>query len=106
MIELSSRPAAATRRPWRRACRPLAQPQYPSLFPAPRQRWVDDLSLSPDELAAIAAPVLLIHGAQTASCRSRDGALALLDALPDARAHSSAAPATPRRSNAPTSSTD
>ena len=40
----------------------LAQPHYAALFPAPRQRWVDDLSLSSDELAAITAPVLLIHG--------------------------------------------
>src|SRR4051794_8527113 len=42
----------------------LAQPWYPELFPAPRQRWVDDLALTPAELEAIAAPVLLVHGAQ------------------------------------------
>jgi pimeloyl-ACP methyl ester carboxylesterase len=65
----------------------LAQPQYPTLFPAPRQRWVDDLSLSPDELAAITAPVLLIHGTRDRVVPPRDGALALLDALPDVQAH-------------------
>jgi pimeloyl-ACP methyl ester carboxylesterase len=65
----------------------LAQPQYPTLFPAPRQRWVDDLSLQPDELAAIRVPVLLIHGTRDRVVPVRDGALALLDALPDARAH-------------------
>ena len=65
----------------------LAQPHYRSLFPAPRQRWVDDLSLSTGELAAITAPVLLIHGARDRIVPVRDGALALLDALPDARAH-------------------
>jgi pimeloyl-ACP methyl ester carboxylesterase len=65
----------------------LAQPEYPSLFPTPRQRWVDDLSLTHDELAAIAVPVLLIHGAQDRIVPLRDGALALLDVLPDVRAH-------------------
>jgi pimeloyl-ACP methyl ester carboxylesterase len=65
----------------------LAQPQYPSLFPAPRQRWVDDLSLTREELAAIAVPVLLVHGAQDRVVPLADGALALLHLLPDVRAH-------------------
>jgi pimeloyl-ACP methyl ester carboxylesterase len=65
----------------------LAQPHYPSLFPAPRQRWVDDLSLSRDELAAIAVPVLLVHGAQDRIVPLAEGALALLQLLPDVRAH-------------------
>src|SRR5690349_21155418 len=34
------------------------------LFPPPRARWVDDLTLSPATLAAVRAPVLLVHGAQ------------------------------------------
>ena len=35
------------RRPWRRACRPRSRSRgTASLFPAPRQRWVDELSLS------------------------------------------------------------
>jgi 2-hydroxymuconate-semialdehyde hydrolase len=65
----------------------LAQPHYPELFPAPRQRWVDDLSLSRDELAAIAVPVLLVHGAQDRIVPLADSALALLQLLPDVRAH-------------------
>jgi pimeloyl-ACP methyl ester carboxylesterase len=65
----------------------LAQPGYGTLFGAPRQRWVDDLSLSADELASIGVPVLLIHGTRDRVVPVRDGALALLDALPDARAH-------------------
>jgi len=65
----------------------LAQPHYPSLFPAPRQRWVDDLSLSSDELAAISVPVLLVHGAQDRIVPLAGGALALLQLLPDVRAH-------------------
>jgi pimeloyl-ACP methyl ester carboxylesterase len=64
-----------------------AQPWYPELFPAPRQRWVDDLSLTPDELSAISAPVLLVHGAQDRIVPLRDGFLPLLEALPDVRGH-------------------
>jgi pimeloyl-ACP methyl ester carboxylesterase len=65
----------------------LAQPWYPELFPAPRQRWVDDLSLTREELAGISAPVLLVHGAQDRVVPLRDGFLPLLEALPDVRGH-------------------
>jgi pimeloyl-ACP methyl ester carboxylesterase len=64
-----------------------AQPWYRELFPAPRQRWVDDLSLTPDELAAISAPVLLVHGAQDRIVPLRDSFLGLIEALPDVRGH-------------------
>lgn len=65
----------------------LAQPWYAELFPAPRQRWVDDLSLTPEELAGIPAPVLLVHGAQDRIVPLRDGFLPLLERLPDVRGH-------------------
>jgi pimeloyl-ACP methyl ester carboxylesterase len=64
-----------------------AQPWYRELFPAPRQRWVDDLSLSEEELASISAPVLLIHGAQDRIVPLRDSFLGLVGALPDVRGH-------------------
>jgi pimeloyl-ACP methyl ester carboxylesterase len=64
-----------------------AQPWYGELFPAPRQRWVDDLSLTPAELASITAPVLLVHGAQDRIVPLRDSFLGLIEALPDARGH-------------------
>jgi pimeloyl-ACP methyl ester carboxylesterase len=70
-----------------RAAGMAAQPWYRELFPAPRQRWVDDLSLSSAELASIAAPVLLIHGAQDRIVPLRDSFLELLGALPDVRGH-------------------
>jgi 2-hydroxymuconate-semialdehyde hydrolase len=62
-----------------------AQPWYPELFPAPRQRWVDDLSLTREELAGISVPVLLVHGAQDRVVPLRDGFLPLLELLPDVR---------------------
>ena len=65
----------------------LAQPWYGDLFPAPRQRWVDDLSLTREELARISAPVLLVHGAEDRIVPVRDGFLPLLEALPDVRGH-------------------
>jgi 2-hydroxymuconate-semialdehyde hydrolase len=65
----------------------LAQPWYPELFPAPRQRWVDDLSLAREELANISAPVLLVHGAQDRVVPLRDSFLPLLELLPDVRGH-------------------
>jgi 2-hydroxymuconate-semialdehyde hydrolase len=65
----------------------LAQPWYPELFPAPRQRWVDDLTLSRDELTAISAPVLLVHGAEDRVMPLRDGFLPLLQVLPNVRGH-------------------
>ena len=36
---------------------------YASLFPPPRARWAADITLSARTLAAIRAPVLLVHGA-------------------------------------------
>lgn len=41
---------------------PTVAASWAAMFPPPRQRWVDDLALAPDELRAIATPTLLIHG--------------------------------------------
>ncbi|HEX5620234.1 MAG TPA: alpha/beta fold hydrolase [Solirubrobacteraceae bacterium] len=65
----------------------LAQPWYPELFPAPRQRWVDDLALTREELAGISVPVLLVHGAQDRVVPLRDAFFPLLELLPDVRGH-------------------
>jgi pimeloyl-ACP methyl ester carboxylesterase len=64
-----------------------AQPHYRELFPAPRQRWVDALSLSVGELARISQPVLLVHGAEDRIVPPADSVLPLLRTLPDVRAH-------------------
>jgi 2-hydroxymuconate-semialdehyde hydrolase len=60
---------------------------FEPLFPAPRDRWVADLSFPPSRLAAVRAPVLLVHGAQDRITPLRDAALPLLEALPDVRLH-------------------
>ncbi len=42
--------------------RPGAQEAYSSLFPAPRQRWLDALQTSEDKLRALPHPTLILHG--------------------------------------------
>ena len=37
---------------------------FASIFPPPRARWADDLTLSTQVLTGVRAPVLLVHGAQ------------------------------------------
>lgn len=60
---------------------------YASLFPPPRARWVDDLTLSARTLAAVRAPVLLIHGADDRITPLGSAALPLLEHLADVRLH-------------------
>lgn len=55
---------------------------YASMFPPPRSRWSDDLTLSPSTLSQVRAPVLLLHGAED-RVTPLSGALPLLDHLPD-----------------------
>ncbi|WP_028061269.1 alpha/beta fold hydrolase [Candidatus Solirubrobacter pratensis] len=60
---------------------------FPGLFPPPRERWVRDLALRDEALAAIAVPVMLVHGAQDRVVPLRDSTLPLLGRLRDVRAH-------------------
>ncbi len=41
---------------------PAARASYEAMFPAPRQRWLDDLALPEAQLRAIEQRTLLIHG--------------------------------------------
>jgi 2-hydroxymuconate-semialdehyde hydrolase len=60
---------------------------FAAMFPVPRSRWVDDLTLSAATLAAVRAPVLLVHGAQDRLTPLRTAALPLLEHLADVRLH-------------------
>jgi pimeloyl-ACP methyl ester carboxylesterase len=60
---------------------------WEAMFPEPRQRWVDDLALSGAELAAITAPVLMVHGRDDRVVPWRSSSAQLADLLPDARLH-------------------
>ncbi|MEU7980937.1 alpha/beta hydrolase [Micromonospora sp. NPDC049081] len=60
---------------------------YAALFPPPRARWVDDLTLGARTLAAIRAPVLLVHGADDRVTPLATATRPLLDHLADVRLH-------------------
>ncbi|MGL5809311.1 MAG: alpha/beta fold hydrolase [Nocardioides sp.] len=42
--------------------RPGVQEAYESMFPAPRQRWVDALAVPVDDLRRLSHPTLIVHG--------------------------------------------
>jgi pimeloyl-ACP methyl ester carboxylesterase len=60
---------------------------FAAMFPVPRTRWVDDLTLSAATLNEVRAPVLLVHGAQDRLTPLRTAALPLLEHLADVRLH-------------------
>jgi 2-hydroxymuconate-semialdehyde hydrolase len=60
---------------------------FARIFPPPRERWVHDLTLPATALAAVRAPVLLVHGAQDRVTPLAESALPLLDHLADVRLH-------------------
>ncbi|MEO6512146.1 MAG: alpha/beta fold hydrolase [Nocardioides sp.] len=60
---------------------------FASMFPPPRERWSDDLTLSTGTLAEVRAPVLLVHGAEDRVTPLRSAALPLLERLSDVRLH-------------------
>jgi pimeloyl-ACP methyl ester carboxylesterase len=72
---------------YRASIDPPVRDSWKAMFPPPRQRWVDDLALPGAELAAIRAPVLLVHGRDDRVVPWRSSSAQLLDLLPDARLH-------------------
>jgi len=72
---------------YRASLDPPVRDSWAAMFPEPRQRWVDDLALSGAELAAIGAPVLLVHGRDDRVVPWRNSSAQLVDLLPDTRLH-------------------
>jgi 2-hydroxymuconate-semialdehyde hydrolase len=66
---------------------PGIQEAFSAMFPAPRQRWLDDLALARDELQALRLPVLLVHGWNDRVVPPSSSSLPLMDILPDVRLH-------------------
>jgi pimeloyl-ACP methyl ester carboxylesterase len=60
---------------------------FAHLFPPPRVRWVEDLTLSTEALADVRAPVLLVHGADDRVTPLQSATPPLLDGLADVRLH-------------------
>lgn len=63
-----------------------ARASYEAMFPAPRQRWLDDLALSPQELEVVDHPTLLVHGRDD-EVIPLDASLTALRALAHAELH-------------------
>jgi len=66
---------------------PSVRDSWAAMFPAPRQRWVDDLALAGAELAAVRQPVLMVHGRDDRVVPWRSSSEPLVDLLPDCRLH-------------------
>jgi len=60
---------------------------FASVFPPPRARWAEDLTLSVQALGEIGAHVLLVHGAEDRVTPLRSAALPLLEHLADVQLH-------------------
>lgn len=65
---------------------PAARASYEAMFPAPRQRWLDDLALDERALRAIGQPTLLVHGHDDRVIPFASS-LQALDLLPNAELH-------------------
>ena len=63
------------------------QATFATMFPAPRPRWVVDLTIPAEVLETIDAPVLLVHGARDRLTPLSTAALPLLAHLTDVRLH-------------------
>jgi 2-hydroxymuconate-semialdehyde hydrolase len=70
---------------YRASLDPPGRDSWAAMFPPPRQRWVDDFALAGAELAAISAPVLLVHGRDDRVVPWRESSAQLVDLLPDSR---------------------
>lgn len=71
---------------YRASIRPGIQEAFASMFPAPRQRWVDALAQSPQDIGGIRHRTLIIHGRddQVIPLQNSLDLLALID---DSRLH-------------------
>jgi 2-hydroxymuconate-semialdehyde hydrolase len=66
---------------------PPVRDSWAGMFPAPRQRWVDDLALSGAELAGVTQPVLLVHGRDDQVVPWQRSSAPLVDLLSDVQLH-------------------
>jgi 2-hydroxymuconate-semialdehyde hydrolase len=66
---------------------PTVASSWDSMFPVPRQRWVDDLALSGAELNGVTHPTLMVHGRDDRVVPWRESSGQLLELLPDVRLH-------------------
>ena len=63
---------------------PGVQERYAKAFAAPRQRHIDEMALSEEQLASIETPTLIIHGVHDGIVPLEETSLRMVKALPDA----------------------
>jgi 2-hydroxymuconate-semialdehyde hydrolase len=66
--------------------RPGVQEAYASMFPAPRQRWIDALALPEEKIRAITQEALIVHGRED-KIIPVENAIKLLSLIPRAQLH-------------------
>lgn len=66
--------------------RPGIQEAFSSMFPAPRQRWVEAMAFDEPEIRGIAAPTLIVHGRDD-KVIPLSTSLTMLDWIDNAQAH-------------------
>jgi 2-hydroxymuconate-semialdehyde hydrolase len=71
---------------YRASTQPGVQEAYASMFPAPRQRWVDAMATDESRLAALRQPTLIVHGREDRII-PLESSLRLLQIIPRARLH-------------------
>lgn len=79
-------PPGLSRARYEASAKPGAQERWASLFPAPRQRWIDALVVDDALLAALRRPVLIVHGRDD-QVIPLETSLHLLRAIDDATLH-------------------
>jgi pimeloyl-ACP methyl ester carboxylesterase len=65
---------------------PGFQEAYSSLFPAPRQRWIESIATPEEEIKKIGTPTLLFHGRED-KVIPLDASYRLLQLIPNADLH-------------------
>jgi 2-hydroxymuconate-semialdehyde hydrolase len=60
--------------------------RFAAMFPEPRQRWIDAMASDDDELRAITAPTLIVHGREDQVIPTSTSQT-LFDLIPDAQLH-------------------
>jgi 2-hydroxymuconate-semialdehyde hydrolase len=66
--------------------RPGVHEAYATMFPAPRQQWVNALAHADEELAAIQSPTIIFHGREDRVI-PLETSLRMLHLIPDAQLH-------------------
>ncbi|RIV39223.1 alpha/beta fold hydrolase [Micromonospora radicis] len=82
----SALPPSLAEQRYRASTKPGAQERWAAMFPAPRQRWIDELAVSRSRLATLRQPTLLVHGRED-QVIPLESSLRLLDAIDDATLH-------------------